>query len=175
MRKLLKPILAYAIFIIPTYAHAQGAIFLIKDSRDKQWCSFNNEVGWNNSLNDTRIRTSTSGVLTYSNDRISTMDFVITDELSQPSEWTIRDHYFLDDTENIIKLSRTIEIFATGKKVSETFSIMNGKATLIEPKPKLTFQQPKVQTNVKTLPFRLLLENPNLKSSNQLCVRSFGE
>jgi hypothetical protein len=124
----------------------------------------------------------TVATLSYSNDHLLQIDVTETDE---SGDWTVYDHYFLNDGGEIVKLSRMINILPGDRSVLQIFSMSDGKATktattekelstgrlLRSPKsvwlPKLP-----IRTGTKLFPFSALLGRPGLTTSSKLCAQS---
>jgi hypothetical protein len=155
-------------------------VFLLEDPGTTQWCAYNAEATWNARVLD--VGAMRVGTLTYSNDHLSTIDATETDE---SGDWTVYDHYFLNDRSQIVKLSRMINVLPGDKSIVQTFMISDGKAAkvgttakqlstgkpLTLPKsvwlPELT-----VRTEIRTFPFSALLRDAGLRISATSCVKA---
>lgn len=174
------------LFSQPNYASAQAKatikVFLLEDTGNNQWCGYTKESTWNTAVQD--VEAMTVGTLTYSNDSLSQIDVTETDE---SGDWTVYDHYFLNDRGEIVKLSRLINVLPGDRSVSQTFSISNGKAKmtattekqlstgkpLSSPKP-VWLPNLSITTRVEMFPFSSLLGRPGLETSSESCVQASG-
>jgi hypothetical protein len=73
-----------------------------------------------------KVGAVTVGALNYSGDHLLQIDVTETDE---SGDWTVYDHYVLDDRRQVIRLSRTINVLPEDRSVLQTFSISDGHAT----------------------------------------------
>lgn len=178
-------LLATLLLLQRGFASAQSkapSVFFLEDTARNQWCAFNSEAPWNAAVQDAGAMTV--GALTYSNDLLSQLDVTETDE---SGDWTVYDHYFVDEHGQLVRLSRMINILPGDRSVSQTFSISEGKATktattakqlssgkpLTSPKPIWLPKLP-IETNIKMFPFAALLERSDLRTSNKSCVKIGG-
>jgi hypothetical protein len=163
------------------FASAQAnasKVFLLEDAGNNQWCSYNTESTWKVKVQE--VGAMTVGTLTYSNDHLSQIDVTETDE---SGDWTVYDHYFLDDHGQLVKLSRLLNVLPGDRSVSQTFSISNGKATKTATSEKqLSTGKPvtspadwlpdvSIETATKMFPFSALLSRPGLRTSSKSCVK----
>jgi hypothetical protein len=159
-------------------AHA-SKLFLLEDAGNNQWCSYNTESTWKVRVQE--VEAMTVATLTYSNDHLSQIDLTETDE---SGDWTVYDHYFLDDHGQLVKLSRLLNVLPGDRSVSQTFSISNGKATKTATTEKQLstgksvtspaadwLPDVSIETATKMFPFSALLSRPGLRTSAKSCVK----
>jgi len=155
-------------------------VFLLEDVGNKQWCAYNKEATWKAAVQDAGAMTV--GTLTYSNGHLLQIDVTETD---QSGDWTVYDHYFLDDRGEIVKLSRMINVLPGDRSVLQTFSISDGKARKTATTEKqlstgklLTSPQAvwlpdlPINTGTKLFPFSGLLGRPGLTTNSKSCVQA---
>lgn len=161
---------------------AATKVFLLEDATSNQWCAFSKEAPWNAAVQNTGAMTV--GMLTYSNEHLSQIDMTETDE---SGDWMVYDHYFLDKDEQIVKLSRTINVLPGNRSVLQIFSISDRKAKetatkekqlstgklLISPKSVWLPDLP-IKTEIKQFPFFKLLGRSGLATSSKSCVQIPG-
>jgi hypothetical protein len=99
-------------------------VFLLDDAANKRWCAYSKEATWNGAVQ--KVGAVTVGALNYSGDHLLQIDVTETDE---SGDWTVYDHYVLDDRRQVIRLSRTINVLPEDRSVLQTFSISDGHAT----------------------------------------------
>ena len=154
-------------------------VFLLEDAATKQWCAYNKEATWNTGVQDAGAMTV--GTLTYSNHHLSQIDVTETDE---SGDWTVYDHYFLDDRGQIMKLSRMINVLPGDRSVLQTFSIGDGKAKktattekqlstgkLLTSPQSVWLPELPIKTGTKQFPFSGLLGRSGLAMSSKFCVQ----
>lgn len=153
-------------------------VFLLEDAGKIQWCSYTTESTWKARVQ--AVGAMTVGALTYSNDHLSHIDMTETDE---SGDWTVYDHYFFDDHERLVRLSRVLNVLPGDISVSQTFSIDDGKAMKISTTEKqlstgklvtsLPYWLPEVpiETTTKMFPFSGLLGHPGFRTASKSCVR----
>jgi len=105
-------------------AQAKAAkAFLLEDASSNQWCAYAKEADWNAAVQDAGAMTVAP--LTYSDDHLLQIDVTETDETG---DWTVYDHFFLDDRGRIVRLSRLINVLPGDRSVLQEFSISDGRA-----------------------------------------------
>ena len=157
-------------------------VFLLEDTRSNQWCAYNNEAPWNTAVQDAGAMTVAT--LTYSDDRLSQIDVTETDE---SGDWTVFDHYFLNNRRQIVRLSRMINVLPGDRSVVQTFSISDEKATKTETTMKqlstgkpLTSPKPvwlpdlAIRTEKRMFPFFPLLGRADLRTASKACMPMSG-
>jgi hypothetical protein len=156
--------------------------FFLEDVRENQWCAFESETTWRAAVQSTGAMTV--GTIEYSGDHLSQIDVTETDE---SGDWTVYDHYFLDNRAQIIKLSRLVNVLPGDRSVLEDFAIGDRKARktgttakqlstgrpLTSPEPVWLPDLP-VETRTKMFPFSALFGSPGLKTANRTCVQTAG-
>jgi hypothetical protein len=163
------------------YLSGEGKVaksFLLEDTRTNEWCAYKNETVWNGAVQDAGAMTVAT--LTYSDDHLSQIDVTETDE---SGDWTVYDHYFLNDSEQIVRLSRMINVLPGDRSVVQTFSISDGKATKTGTTVKqLSAEQPltsptpvwlpdlPIRTEPRMFPFFSLLGRPDLRTASKTCM-----
>ena len=174
-------ILAGVLLLVAGYIFGQvkaAKVFLLEDTRSHQWCAYNNEAPWNAAVQDAGAMTVAT--LTYSDDHLSRIDVTETDE---SGDWTVYDHYFLNDRGQIVRLSRMINVLPGDRNVVQTFSIRDGKATktgttvkqlstgqpLTSPKP-TWLPDLAIRTETRMFPFFSLLGLADLRTASKTCV-----
>jgi hypothetical protein len=160
-------------------AQAKAAkVFLLEDARGNQWCAYAKEAAWSAAVQDAGAMAV--GTLTYSNDHLLRIDVTETDETG---DWTVYDHYFLNDGGQIVRLLRMINVLPGDRSVLQTFSISDGKARstaitekqlstgkpLISPESVWLPDLP-IRTGTRLFPFFVLLERPGLRTSGKSCI-----
>jgi hypothetical protein len=154
-------------------------VFLLEDASSNQWCAYAKEADWNAAVQDTGAMTVAA--LTYSNDHLLQIDVTETDETG---DWTVYDHFFLDDHGQIVRLSRLINVLPGDRSVLQGFSIGNGKANrtatteaqlstgkqLVAPKSVWLPDLP-IATGTKMFPFSVLLARPRPWTGGKSCVQ----
>ena len=78
-------------------------LYLLEDAKHEQWCAFSKESAWKTEVNS--LSATTVATVEYLNGRISTIKVA---KESEAGDWIGYDHYFLDQSEAIRKLNRTI-------------------------------------------------------------------
>lgn len=182
MKSFAAVLVTFFLLFQPGFASAQvtsSKVFLLEDAGNNQWCSYTTEATWKAKVQE--IGAITVGTLAYSNNHLSHIDVTETDE---SGDWTVYDHYFLDDHGQLVKLSRLLNVLPGDRSVSQTFSISNGKATKTATSEKqLSNGKPvtspasdwlpdvTIQTEPKMFPFAVLLSRPGLRTSPRSCVK----
>jgi hypothetical protein len=163
-----------------TCAQANASkVFLLEDTGNSQWCSYNAESTWK--VRVQAVGAMTVGTLTYRNDHLAEIDVTETDETG---DWMVYDHYFLDDHGQLVRLSRLLNVLPGDRSVSRTYSISGGKATMTTTAEKQLSTGKRVtsstsdwlpdipiETTTKTFPFSALLSLPDLRTSSKSCVK----
>jgi hypothetical protein len=87
-------------------AHSTGKrLFLLEDAEHHQWCAYGSESEWTSEVKS--LTAMVVGTLEYSGDHISKI--AVTEE-DEAVDWTVYDHYVIDDKGQISELKRTINI-----------------------------------------------------------------
>src|SRR5579864_3291721 len=80
-------------------------VFLLEVAGNNQWCSYLSESTWKAKVQE--VGAMTVGTLIYSNDHLVQIDVTETDE---SGDWTVYDHYLLDDHGQLVKLTRLLNV-----------------------------------------------------------------
>jgi hypothetical protein len=182
MRYLPAILAAYFLLFKQDFAWAQTKapkVFLLEDVKTSQWCSYLSESNWKAKVQ--HIEAMTVGAAIYSNDHLTEIDVSMTDE---SGDWTVYDHYLLDDHGQIVKLERLLNVLPGDTSTTQIFSISHGIATktansekqLSTGKPLSTpsgawLPELTIRTDPKRFPFSALLTRPDLRISPQSCAK----
>ena len=127
----------------------------------------------------------TVATLIFSNHHLSRINITETDE---SGDWTVYDHYSVDQHGEIVKLSRMINVLPGDRSVLQTFWISAGKAKqgtmsekqlstgrlLSSPKSVWLPELP-IKTATSQFPFSRLLILPDLIAKSKCCVQTSGK
>ena len=155
-----------------------ASVFLLEDARANQWCAYGKEAPWKAAVQQSAA--STVGSLTYVNKRLAQIDVTRTGE---SGDWLVYDHYFLDEHEQIVRLSRTINVLPGDRSVVQVFSIRDGEAKraattetqLSTGKPlsspeSVWLPELPILTRINMSPFSGLLVRSDLMTSSKSCI-----
>jgi hypothetical protein len=155
-------------------------VFFLEDTVKHQWCAFTSETIWKEAVQE--VEALTVGTLIYSDEHLMQIDVTETDE---SGDWTVYDHYRLDDREQLKKLSRTINVLPGDRSVVQTFVIHDGKtdtiktvATQLSTENPLNSAKPiwmpelPIATSTRMFPFAVLFEAPSLRIHAKSCLEA---
>jgi hypothetical protein len=171
-----------AVVVYGALAQSTGKrLFLLEDAEHHQWCAYGSESEWT-----TEVKSLTALVvatLEYTGDHVSKI--AVTEE-DEAGDWTVYDHYLIDEKGQIRELKRTINILPGDRSEDETYLVLDGKAkkqasdsrrlstkeALPGQKEKVWLPEVPIITRVQDFPFvSLILEkHPELSSSGKVCV-----
>lgn len=160
----------------------EGKIFLLEDTSNAQWCAYAKNTEWSAAVQD--IGAMAVGELTYINSRLLRIDVTETDETG---DWIVYDHYFLNDHEELVKLSRLINVAQGDRRFIQVFSIKDGRTKNIVTKERRSSasdlavsSKPEwlpdvlIYTRKELFPFSGLFHQLKLMKNGRLCVHISG-
>jgi hypothetical protein len=181
---IITPVLFLLGAVVVNGALAQGTgkpLFLLEDTEHHQWCAYGSESEWTSEVKS--LTAMVVGTLEYSGDHVSKI--AVTEE-DEAGDWTVYDHYVIDDKGQISELKRTINILPGDRSEDETYVMLDGKPkkqvsnsrrlSTKEPlhgqKEKVWLPEVPIITRVQDFPFASLIleKHPQLASSGKVCV-----
>jgi len=151
-------------------------LFLVEDAEHHRWCAYRSESEWTSEVKS--LTAMIVGMLEYSGDHVTEED--------EAGDWTVYDHYVIDDKGQISGLKRTINILPGDRSEDETYVMLDGKpkkqasnSRRLSTKEALPGQKEKVWlpdvpiiTRVQDFPFvsLILQKHPEFSSNSKVCV-----
>lgn len=155
-------------------------LFLLEDAEHHQWCAYGSESEWASEVKSLTARVVAT--LEYSGDHVSKISVTEEDEAG---DWTVYDHYVIDEKGQIRELKRTINILPGDRSEDETYLVLDGKAKkqasdsrrlstkeALPEKEKDWLPNVPIVTRVRDFPFAsfILEKHPELSSTGKVCV-----
>lgn len=151
----------------------------MEDTRSHKWCAYYREADWNSAVQEAGAMTV--GTVTYADDHPSEIDVSETDETG---DWTVYDHYFLNQHAEMATLSRMINVLPGDRSVLQKFSLKDGKTEQISTTQKelstgnaltsptkVWLPELAITKDIKLFPFFGLLQRPDLRTSSKSCAQ----
>jgi hypothetical protein len=125
-------LLLFALFASAAVGHAQPSktapknLYILNDEADDRWCAYTSESEWRSKVDSPKTEARTVARVEYTSGRISDI-YVTSEDDPAAGDWTVSDVYFLDKSENLHSLNRTINVIPGRIKELEIWAIHNGK------------------------------------------------